>query len=123
MTGLIIIIGALILLAGAGILINPVPIFVYLRNHIDKSATHVLAVVVRFFIGVLLISQFELSKFPLVIHVLGWLSIIAAIILAAMGRYNFQRLMSWFLTFSKPYGRVGGVLATAFGGFLIYAFV
>jgi len=27
------------------------------------------------------------------------------------------------LSLSKPYGRVGGILAVAFGGFLIYAFV
>jgi hypothetical protein len=123
MTELIIIFGALTLLAGVVILINPEVIFGYLRSNLDKLVIHILAVVVRLIIGVLLINQSGLSKFPLVIEILGWLSIVAALSLAAMGRHNFHRLMSWALTFIKPYGRVGGVFAAAFGGFLIYAFV
>lgn len=123
MTALIIIFGALTLLAGVVILINPEIIFRYLRSNLDKLAIHILAVVVRLIIGALLINQSSLSKFPLVIEILGWLSIVAAFTLAAMGRHNFHRLMSWALTFLKPYGRVGGIFAAAFGGFLIYAFV
>ena len=123
MTVLIIIFGALILLAGVVILINPEVILGYLRGNLDKLVIHILAVVVRLVIGVLLINQSGLSKFPLVIEILGWLSIVAALSLAAMGRHNFYRLMSWALTFLKPYSRVGGVFAAAFGGFLIYAFV
>jgi hypothetical protein len=56
-------------------------------------------------------------------EVIGWLSIVAAIFLAVMGRRNFNRLMSWALSLSKPFGRVGGVLAVALGAFLIYSFV
>jgi len=123
MTALIIIFGALTLLAGMVIVINPEAIFGYLRSNYDKLAIHILAVVVRLIIGTLLISQSGLSNYPLVIEILGWLSIVAALSLAAMGRHNFHRLMSWALTFLKPYGRVGGVFAAAFGGFLIYAFV
>jgi hypothetical protein len=123
MTKLIIIFGALTLLAGVVILINPEIIFGYLRRNLDKLAIHILAVVVRLIIGALLIHQSELSKYPLVIEMLGWLSIIAALSLAVMGRHNFHRLMSWALNVLKPFGRVGGVFAAAFGGFLIYAFV
>jgi len=123
MTELIIIFGVLTLLAGVVILINPEVIFGYLRSNIDKLGIHVIAVVIRLTIGVLLINQSSLSKFPLVIEILGWLSIIAALSLAVMGRHNFHRLMSWALTFLKPYGRFGGIFATAFGGFIIYAFV
>jgi hypothetical protein len=95
MIELIIIFGALTLLAGVVILINPEVIFGYLRSNFDKA----------------------------VIEILGWLSIVAALSLAAMGRHNFHRLMSWALIILKPYGRVGGVFAAVFGGFLIYAFV
>jgi hypothetical protein len=31
--------------------------------------------------------------------------------------------MSWALSLSKTFGRVGGILAVAFGAFVIYAFV
>ncbi len=123
MTELIIIFGALTLLAGVVILINPEVIFGYLRSNLDGLAIHILAVVVRLIIGALLISQSGQSKYPLAIEILGWLSIVAALSLAVMGRHNFHRLLSWALTFFKPFGRVGGVFAAAFGGFLIYAFV
>jgi len=123
MTLLIIIFGFLTLLAGIVIVINPEVIFGFLRNNLDKLVLHILAVVVRLFLGVLLICQSNISEFPFVIEVIGWLSIVAAIFLAVIGRRNFNRLMSWALSLSKPFGRVGGVLAVAFGAFLIYAFV
>jgi len=111
------------LLAGIIIVINPDIIFGFLRNNLNRLGLHILAVVVRLVLGVLLIIQSTLSKFPFVIEIIGWLSIVAAIFLAVMGRRNFNRLMSWALSFLKPFGRVGGVLAAAFGAFLIYAFV
>ena len=123
MTLLIIIFGALTLLAGIVIVINPEVIFGFLRKNLDKVALHILAVVVRIVLGLLLIYQSSISKFPFVIQIIGWLSIVAAIILAVMGRRNFNRLMSWALSLAKPFGRVGGVIAMAFGAFLIYAFV
>jgi hypothetical protein len=123
MTVVIIIFGALTLMAGIVILINPEVIFGFLRNNLDKLEVHILAVVVRLVLGVLLIYQSSISKFPFVIEIIGWLSLVAAIVLAVMGRRNFNRLMSWALSFAKPIGRVGGVLAAAFGAFLIYAFV
>ena len=123
MAALIIIFGALTLLAGIVIVIKPEVIFGLLRNNLDKLVIQILAVVVRLFIGALLINQSNVSKFPLAIEIIGWLSIFAAICLAVMGRHNFNRLMSWALSFSRPYGRVGGVIAATFGSFLIYAFV
>ena len=123
MTVLIIIFGALTLLAGIVIVINPEVIFGFLRSNLDKLVLHIIAVVVRLVIGVLLIYQSNISKFPFVIEIIGWLSIVAAIFLAVMGRSNFNRLMSWALSLSKSFGRVGGILAVAFGAFLIYAFV
>ena len=123
MTVLIIIFGALTLMAGIIIVINPEVIFGFLRNNLDKLELHILAVVVRLVLGVLLIYQSNLSKFPFVIEILGWTSIVAVVFIAAMGRRNFSRLVSWALSFVKPFGRVGGVFAAAFGAFLIYAFV
>lgn len=120
---LIIIFGALTLLAGKVIMIYPEIIFGSLRKNIDNLLLHITAVTVRLIIGVLLISQASLSKFPLVIEILGWLSIVAAMTFAVMGRHNFKRLMSWALSLLKPFGRVGGAFADIFGAFLIYAFI
>jgi len=123
MTELIIFFGALTLLAGIVIVINPGVVFGPLRNNSDKLELHILAIVVRLVLGVLLISQSAVSKFPFAIEIIGWLSIVAAIFLTVIGRNNFKRLMSWAFSFLKPFGRVGGIIAAAFGAFLIYVFV
>lgn len=120
---LIITFGAATLLVGIVILINPEIIFGFLRKDLDKLLLHIVAVAVRLVIGVLLISQSGFSRFPVIIEALGWLSILAALLLAVMGRGNFHRLMSWALSLSKPLGRFGGAFAVAFGAFLVYAFV
>ena len=123
MTQLILVFGALILLAGIAMVINPETIFGFLRNNVDKPALHVGAIALRVVLGVLLILQSDVSRYPLVIEVIGWIAIVAAISLAVIGRRNFNRLMTWALSFSKPLGRVAGVFAAAFGAFLIYSFV
>ena len=123
MTELIIVFGALVFLAGVVIVIKPEIVFGYLGGNIDKPLLQILAVVVRLAIGALLILQADQSRYPLVIEVLGWLSVVAAGSLLVMGRKNFLRLMAWAMGLVKPFGRLGGVLAMAFGGFLVHAFV
>ena len=123
MTIVIIIFGALTLLAGIIIIVNPENIFGLLSKHSDKLEMQILAVVVRLVLGVLLIYQSGVSKYPLVIEIIGWLSIVAAVFFAVIGRNNFMRLISWALSFAKPFGRVGGFVAVCFGTFLVYAFV
>jgi len=123
MTILIIIFGVLTLLAGIIIIINPENIFGLLSKHSEKLEMQILAVVVRLVLGVLLIYQSGASKYPLVIEIIGWLSIVAAVFFAVIGRNNFKRLISWALSLAKPFGRVGGFVAVCFGTFLVYAFV
>lgn len=123
MTLLILLFGVLIMMAGIVIVINPETLFGLLRNNAEKPGLHFLAIGVRLVLGLLLIYQSGASRYPVVIEIIGWLSLVAAVILAVMGRRNFKRLMSWVLSLVKPYGRAGGFLAGAFGVFLTYAFV
>ena len=123
MSLLIIIFGAVTLLAGMVIVINPEVVFGFLKRSLDKPGIQVLAVVLRLILGFLLIYQSSVSKFPLFIEILGWLSIVAAIFLALLGRRYFKKLMSWALSLSKPFARIGGIFAAGFGAFLVYAFV
>jgi len=123
MTILIIIFGVLTLLAGIIIIVNPENIFGLLSKHSEKLEMQILAIVVRLVLGVLLIYQSGASKYPLVIEIIGWLSIVAAVFFAVIGRNNFKRLISWALSLAKPLGRVGGFVAVCFGTFLVYAFV
>ena len=123
MTELIIVVGVLSLLGGIIVLINPEVILGYLQRNIENPAIHVAAVVVRLAVGTLLIHQSDQSKYPLAIEILGWLAIAAALTMTMMGRRHFIGLMTWALNVLTSYGRVGGVLAAAFGGFLIYAYI
>ncbi len=123
MTVLIIIFGTLTFLAGIVILMNPDLIFGFLQRQLGKVELHVLNVVVRIFLGVLLISQSSISKFSFVIETIGWFCIAIAVILTLLGREHFNRLISWTLSLVETYNRVGGILIMIFGAFLIYAFV
>jgi len=123
MTLFIIVFGMLTCLTGVAILINPQLVFGFLRKHSDKIALHVLAIVTRLVLGIFLILQSDESRYPLAIEVIGWLSVVSALVFAALGRDKFSRLMAWALSFVKTLGRVGGVVAMAFGAFLVYAFM
>lgn len=123
MTFIIVLFGTLLMVAGIAIVTNPENIFGPLGKNIENLGLQVLAVVVRLILGILLVYLADQSRFPFVIEILGWLSIVAALILALMGRKNFIRLMKWALSLAKPYGRVGGVVAVLFGAFLVFAFI
>lgn len=123
MTILIIIFGALTFLSGIVIIINPQSIFGLLNKHIERLELQILAILVRLILGALLIYQSGASRYPLAIEIIGWLSIVAAMFFAAIGRDNFKRLISWALSLAKPFGRIGGFAAVCFGAFLVYAFV
>ncbi|MBT8114971.1 MAG: hypothetical protein KJP04_06310 [Arenicella sp.] len=120
--GLIIVFGLMLMIAGCVILANPESIFAPLRNALDRPGLQVAAVLARLTLGYLLISQAALSRFPLLIQIIGWLSVVAAITLAVVGRNNFKRLMNWALSLVKPLGRVSGAVAFSFGAFLVYSF-
>ena len=123
MTLFITIFGALVCLAGLVILVNPEMVFGLLRSKSDKIGLHVLAVLTRLVLGAFLVIQAAASRYPAVIVIIGWIAIVAAVVLALMGRNNFSSLMAWLLSQVKIRGRLGGLLATAFGAFLVYAFI
>jgi hypothetical protein len=120
---LIIIFGVLTFITGTIIIINPESISGFFSKYSEKLELHILAVIVRLILGVLFIYQSDVSKFPLVIEILGWLFILSAIFFAAIGRNNFNRIILWALSLSEPVHRVGGVAAVCLGSFLIYAFI
>ncbi len=123
MTIFIIIFGALTCLAGIVILVNPELVFGLLQKNYAKIELQIVAVALRLILGVILIVQSDNSKYPIVIEIIGWLSIVAAVFFIVIGRNNFLKIMSWALSQVKTLGRIGGVIASTFGAFLIYAFI
>ena len=120
---IIILFGMATIFAGVIILINPDTVFGLLRKKSDALGLHITAVVVRFILGAALIWCATASKYPTAILIIGWITIVAAVVLGIMGRANFIRLMSWALGVSSVFARMGGILAVFFGAFLVYAIV
>jgi len=122
-TNVILLFALLIFIAGIIILFDPEIILGVIRDNLDKPGLQVVAVALRLVLGILLIEYAPVSRFPLTIEVLGWLSIAAALTFMLVGRANFLRLMNWALSLLNPYGRIGGIFAAGFGAFLFYAFI
>ena len=123
MIQLIILFGILILIAGLVLIIRPALVLDMMQSNREKTWLYVSAIGVRAILGVILIQQAAFSKFPLVIEVLGWISLLAAFAFTILGRQRFTRLLNWIVEKMKPFARPGGLLAVVFGVFLVYAFV
>jgi len=113
--------GVLILILGAIVLVKQEAIFRILRSRSESLTLHALAVVVRLLLGMVLIIYASDSRYPIVLDILGWVSLIVAVVLVVIGRSNFKNLMKWVLNIRVMNGGLGGLLGILFGGFLIYA--
>lgn len=118
---LVVLFGTAAITAGMAIVFNPEAIFGPLRRHYESVGMHVLAVVARAVLGIALVMCASVSKYPKAIEIIGWITLVAALILGIMGRANFRRLMGWALGVPRSFMRVGGLLAAFFGAFLAYA--
>jgi len=79
------------------------------------------AVIVRLILGVALIITAPDSRFPFAFLMVGWISIVAGVAAAFIGRERLRGLtIWWFELFSPPGIRLWLMFAMAFGGFLIY---
>jgi len=104
-TVLIIIFSTLTFVAGIVILMNPHFIFGFLQRQVGEVKLHVLNVVVRVFVGVLLISQSSISRFSFVIETIGWFCIAITVILTLLGREHFNQKISWALSLVETHNR------------------
>ena len=118
---LIILFGVLIITVALVMLIRPIPFTNYLRHYSTTISMQVLAVVVRIILGLALILYADQSKFPIILEIIGWLSVAAAITVAVIPHVQFERLISWVLDRSEHYVWVGALAALGFGVFLVYA--
>ena len=123
MITVVIVFGVLITLAGLYMAARPAKFIDQIAALGDRIWVYAAAIGVRAVLGLVLIQQAASSKFPLVIEILGWISLAAAMILAALGHGRFTRLMFWIIGKARPIAPVGGLFAVLFGAFLVYAFV
>ena len=98
----------------------PIRLTTLVRSAWMKKPTFPFAVAVRLAMGLVLIFAASGSKFPVGFEVLGWLMIIAAIVILVSGRDRTSRLLDRFERFPGWAIRLWCVLGVFFGGFLIY---
>jgi hypothetical protein len=78
------------------------------------------AVMVRLTVGVLLLMTAPHGRFPLAFQVLGWIAIVAGLLLPVVGRGRIDRLLDWWSRRSAPAIRLWSLAGLAFGCFLVY---
>ena len=123
MTLLIMLLGALLFLTGITLMINPARLYGFMKNNADKLMLHIFAIAVRLALGLLLVYNADDSKYPLAIEIIGWISILAAVILAVIGRTHFKRLLYWALSLKDMFAGIAGAITLCFGAFLLYSFL
>jgi hypothetical protein len=78
------------------------------------------AVGVRIVLGAALLTAAQVSGFPAIFTVLGWIAIVAAMGLLIMGRSGMSRIVGWVARFSSQAIRAWLAVGLLFGAFLIY---
>jgi hypothetical protein len=87
----------------------------------DSVWMHIMAAAARIAIGIALVLYADHSRFPLALHILGWLAIVAGVIFIFVPREKFIELVHWAFNRFAPYTRFAALAAALFAGFLIYA--
>lgn len=81
------------------------------------------AVIVRLVFGAALIFAAPVSKLPTVLAVLGWITLVAAVVLPFVGRTRIAGLIAWLERLSPTIVRLWLLFGIAFGGLMIYALI
>ena len=123
---IIIIIGAIILLLGISILVDSQWIFDFFENNKNNQALYIIGILIRTVVGVLLLLSANESRHPFVINLLGFSSLLAALILTIsliyFGQESVQEFFTSVISEYKSYMPASGVFSVLVGGVLIYAF-
>ncbi len=121
---IIIILFGLLIIVMAGIMaVRPKLFADTMLQYFGSVWLHVLAAAVRIAMGIALVLYADQSRFPLALHIIGWLAIAAGVIIALLPHAKFTRLFLWFFEKFAPYTRIAAIVAVLFGGFLIYAVI
>jgi hypothetical protein len=84
----------------------------------DRALGYYVAAAVRLLLGITLIIAAPDSRFPVIFEIIGWLTIVAAVILLLIGQEQQRKLAVWFDRFPEMAIRSWLVLGVAFGAFL-----
>ena len=77
--------GIFLLVAGISLLIYPELIIGWIEGNMENTSLYITAIIVRLVIGLLFVVTARASKYPTVIKFLGYLFILASIVLIYIG--------------------------------------
>ncbi|MDJ0700690.1 MAG: hypothetical protein QNJ07_12610 [Woeseiaceae bacterium] len=114
------ILGVLIAVLGAVAIVRP-GIFRDLFGRLSAQVTWVLAVVLRLAIGTILLMVAGDTRLPQVMNVIGWIAIVAAVVVLLLGPERLEAFVEWWLGLTDGWLRTSAGFACAFGVFLAWA--
>ena len=118
----IIVFGFFIVLAGLLMMIDPKFIYYFLEQNSDSRWLYIVAIVSRVILGTFLILTAKQSKFPVVMNIIGFIALIAALIFLFIGQTNFTEFMNSVIPEVMPFARIWSLVAVGFGALMIYAY-
>ena len=111
-----------VLVAAVGLMGVVIPRrLVALVQHWQGPARFWFAVSIRLVLGVVFLAVAPDCRAPIVVRVIGVVSIAAALGMIAFGTARLDRFIEWWLGRQVPYVRLWASGAIAFGALLIYA--
>lgn len=119
---LVSIFGGLICLAGVVLLVFPAR-FREFMNKWTGRPRFLFAIIVRIVFGAILLAEAPNLRFPLVMQIIGGISIAAAIGILLIGQERIDRFVAWWMRMSDNVLRAWSVAVLAFGAFLVYVTV
>jgi len=114
--------GVFIVLAGLILLVKPAIILDWIEINKNSNTLYISAILARFIFGILFIVLAKESRYPVAFKVLGYLFILAALSFVIIGKDAFQNFIASLIPHVSPYAILSGVVAMAFGVFILYAF-
>ncbi|MEE9608137.1 MAG: hypothetical protein V3U03_10420 [Myxococcota bacterium] len=113
-------IGVLVAAVGALASVSPSRLIGWV-SALDSTTRFWTAVLVRVVLGILLLVAAPSCRAPLVVQVIGAVTLIAAAALVALGPKRLDAFVAWWLERPKSLVRGSGGFAVGFGALLIYA--
>ncbi len=121
MATLVAVFGGLMTLVGATGVVSPAMLMRGVTSLWQTGRGMHVAVGIRLVMGVVLIAAAPSCRFPEAVRILGIIALVAAVLIPFIGSKRLGALIDWWASSPPGLVRVSGVVATAFGVFLIYA--
>ena len=113
------ILGGLITLSGIIGIAKP-QLLINLVEHWHGPSRFWIAILVRVILGVVLLVVAPACRLPMFVHIVGVISIVAALGILILGRTRLDSFIKWWLI-RPALIRFSGFVAIAFGALLVYA--